>query len=422
MTRLRDNRNIEDHNSRHNSWEVGHEQHRPLLEITEAELRRLSNVKFRDVLEVEEFPRYIWPSIFELEDAAEAAKLNNKRAASPGAEGAGPSKGSKIQKIDGSKRQHIAPGEVEKVTFSPFLDITFYQDQLLSLSLFTRAALKYLAHGSPPTVKKSYRQGNELVTSQILDIDKILVKFGSEENLDFIPWMEAANNFIVFIRDNIDAETKDGVIGSLTADYKALVLFFVQKPDSHTLYHLWKKEFREERAKIAHGSFLSQVRLNDAWNRVLTIAEGERTTNVLRAENEALRAEFMAMARQNNFRASDSKQRSNTDRSAPKNDYSKGSNSFRGDRAPACLVCAGPHKLDAHTNSDANRRFPDGKAVASSFSNNALRNLRGEQICIAYNCNPRYHPEPCPLNLKHSCSWCGANHGALTWSCRNKPL
>jgi hypothetical protein len=268
---------------------------------------------------------------------------------------------------------------------------------MIPLPLFLNDALNHISVNGAnlPTFKANPKPG-ERKGFTIIDCKKLLARLDlAELTMTHAQWSEAAYNCFRFH----SGRDIHGPTGSFALWWDKHFGFFNLQKDKVKYYDAWKSlelELRQE--------FYSQPTRYDgayyAWKYDIM-------KNVFDAKSE-----FASMI------SSGSQSYSSVTSNPSSISFPKGS----GKASPpaSCVLCGEKgHLLAAHANDKSAPKLRNGRTPYAKYTNGALLNPDGKEICIKWNVRNNSLCEHGKERL-HICSFCGASHNAFSWKCRSK--
>jgi len=317
--------------------------------------------------------------------------------------------------MDGDRAAERMVGIQNPIEFSEIM-YTTDNHAALPLTFFRNKNLRYIIdHGATlPTIKSNPREG-ETKGCYILDIAKLTNNFGTELNIDFGQWHEAANNCYRFQR----SRDKNGESGSFARWWCQHFEFFNNQEDKIELYEAWKhlelrlrREYRTQPTQFDANYYVSQYEMCKTEHKIRQ--EFMQINNRFNNRDDNSRGGFGSGNR--NARPFSSRFRGASTPSFP-------SGSRRTTLPVCCILCGEKgHPVSEHYNGSVPPKGSDGKPIWARIVNAILCTPEGRPICINYNVMSSRGCTLTKCERAHACSFCGSkNHHAFSWICRSRP-
>jgi hypothetical protein len=261
----------------------------------------------------------------------------------------------------------------------------------------------------------------------VFDVAKMTAIWGNDEAhscLSPLGWQGATLNFLdALVR--LCPPPSNPPVQNFADEFRKHRDFFVKLKNFEKDYPLWYLFEREMRAEIMNSVLFNETHYATQVQIILSSFQAVRSLGGSKYRD----GDMPPSKRPSEFDAPEARKvsRSTYDSHAGSS-FRDQAHSFResrnsqtpteGARLPACLVCAGPHRVSDHPT--ASTSFSDGKPLFAGrkggdlFTFKPFRGAEPKKICGSFNIGKGCQANHPPHERLHICSLCGKDHPALS--------
>ncbi|KAJ7435831.1 hypothetical protein B0H11DRAFT_1185219 [Mycena galericulata] len=257
-------------------------------------------------------------------------------------------------------------------------------------------------------------------TITVLDITKMVALWGSDENhtcLSVFGWQQATLNFLAALV-KLCPPPSNPPVQNFADEFRKHREFFLKLKHFERDYPIWYSFERETREQIMDSILFNETHyatqiqiILSSHQAVLALGKSNMTSPSKRL------GDFDSLDSRKVSKSSYEMQAGNSFRNQS-DSFRDSRNNPQGIRAPACFLCAGPHRVTEHPSSSTT--FSDGKPLFACRQGGDIatakpfRGAESKKICGSFNIGKGCQANHAHNERLHVCSFCGKDHPALS--------